>query len=154
MLETRTFVHISSMTPPREVSPPPAPAPPPPPSSAPADPSADTRAPAPRRPRLDSLAPRSAYPPSDDSGPIADPLFAWERPLPARVTPWARPARQIRSRHSRERLIAAVECVVRELGPHGATVRRIAARAGVSVGTIYRRFPNKAALLAAVQHRY
>jgi AcrR family transcriptional regulator len=48
----------------------------------------------------------------------------------------------------------AVELVVRESGIEGATVRAIAARAGVSVGTVYRRFANKRALVTAVRDRF
>jgi AcrR family transcriptional regulator len=50
--------------------------------------------------------------------------------------------------------MAAVEIVVREAGIERATVRAIAARAGVAVGTLYRRFPNKRALVLAVQRRF
>jgi AcrR family transcriptional regulator len=50
--------------------------------------------------------------------------------------------------------MAAVELVVRDVGLEGATVRAIAARAGVSVGSVYRRFVNKRALLRAVRERF
>ena len=123
----------------RDTPRPPGPAPAPSPSPAPSGPS-------PRDTARDQARTPPPRPPVD--------LFAWGRPLPARWTPFAHPARQVRSRHSRERLIAAVECVIRELGPSGATVRSIAQRAGVSVGTVYRRFPNKAALMDAVGQRY
>ncbi len=63
-------------------------------------------------------------------------------------------ARQKRSRATRERLLAAVERVVRERGLARATVRAIAAQANVSVGTIYRRFPNKRALIETVRARF
>jgi AcrR family transcriptional regulator len=76
------------------------------------------------------------------------------RPLPQRRTPEALPTRQRRSRDTRERLMAAVEVVVREAGIERATVRAIAARACVAIGTVYRRFPNKQALLLAVQRRF
>jgi AcrR family transcriptional regulator len=62
--------------------------------------------------------------------------------------------RQARSRATRERLLWAVERVVRERGLAGATVRAIAERAGVSVGTIYRRFPNKRALIETTGERF
>jgi AcrR family transcriptional regulator len=75
------------------------------------------------------------------------------RPLRCRSTPTALPARQARSREKRERLLWALECVIREAGMERATVRAIAARARVSVGTVYRRFPNKRALVAALQAR-
>jgi AcrR family transcriptional regulator len=76
------------------------------------------------------------------------------RPAPLRKTPHALPARQARSRDTRERLLAAVELVIRERGPEGATVRAIAARASLSVGTVYRRFTNKRALMLAAQERF
>jgi AcrR family transcriptional regulator len=50
--------------------------------------------------------------------------------------------------------MAAVELVIRAAGMEGATVRAIAERAGVSVGTVYRRFPNKRALMLCAQERF
>jgi AcrR family transcriptional regulator len=50
--------------------------------------------------------------------------------------------------------MGAVEAVIRERGLERATVRAIAARAGVAVGTVYRRFKNKRALILAVQRRF
>jgi AcrR family transcriptional regulator len=76
------------------------------------------------------------------------------RLLPLRKIAHALPARQARSRDTRERLIAAVELVIRERGLEGATVRVIAARAGLSVGAVYRRFTSKRALMRAAQERF
>jgi AcrR family transcriptional regulator len=60
------------------------------------------------------------------------------------------PAHQERSRESLARLIDAAVEVLDKFGIEGATVPRIAARAGVSPGTIYRRFPDKDSLLREV----
>ena len=58
--------------------------------------------------------------------------------------------KQARSRESFQRLLAAAREVVAEKGLEGATIPRIAQRAGLSPGAIYRRFPDKDALLQAV----
>jgi AcrR family transcriptional regulator len=60
------------------------------------------------------------------------------------------PVHQARSRQSLARLLKATAEVLDKHGIEGATVPRIAARAGVSPGTVYRRFPNKDALLREV----
>ena len=75
------------------------------------------------------------------------------RPVPAGRIDSARRVRQSRSRETRGRLIWAAEDVIREKGLARATVRAIAARAGVAVGTIYRRLANKDALIRAVGDR-
>ncbi|HUM05391.1 MAG TPA: TetR/AcrR family transcriptional regulator [Terriglobales bacterium] len=60
------------------------------------------------------------------------------------------PAHQERSRKTLARLLqAAVETLNRD-GLEGATIPRIAARAGLTPGAIYRRFPDKDALLREV----
>ena len=64
------------------------------------------------------------------------------------------PAKQTRSRKSLERLLDAGEEVLKNYGLEGATVPRIAAQAGLSPGSVYRRFPDKDALLRAVVLRY
>jgi AcrR family transcriptional regulator len=58
--------------------------------------------------------------------------------------------KQARSRESFHKLLAAARDVVAEKGVEGATIPRIAARAGLSPAAIYRRFPDKDALLQAV----
>jgi AcrR family transcriptional regulator len=60
------------------------------------------------------------------------------------------PAHQARSRESLARLLKATVEVLDEEGLEGATIPRIAARAGVSPGTVYRRFPDKDALMREV----
>lgn len=58
--------------------------------------------------------------------------------------------KQARSRESLRRLTKAAWHVLNEKGLQGATIPRIAARARVSAGTVYRRFPDKDALLREV----
>lgn len=60
------------------------------------------------------------------------------------------PAHQARSRESLARLLKAAAEVLNKEGLEGATIPRIAARAGLSPGTVYRRFPDKDALLREV----
>lgn len=60
------------------------------------------------------------------------------------------PAHQARSRESLTRLVKATIEVLDKDGIEGATIPRIAARAGLSPGTVYRRFPDKDALLREV----
>ncbi len=60
------------------------------------------------------------------------------------------PAHQARSRESLVRLLKAAADVLNKNGLEGATIPRIAAHAGLSPGTVYRRFPDKDALLREV----
>jgi len=60
------------------------------------------------------------------------------------------PAHQERSRESLARLINAAIDVLDKNGLEGATIPRIAARARLSPGAVYRRFPDKDALLREV----
>jgi len=57
---------------------------------------------------------------------------------------------QSRSRESLHRLLMAATEVLQDKGLEGATIPRIAARAGLSPGAVYRRFPDKDALLRKV----
>ena len=66
----------------------------------------------------------------------------------------APPAKQARSLETANRLLDATEQILEEDGLDGATVPSIAARAGVSVGVVYRRFPDKDTLLRAVWERF
>ncbi|MEX0884961.1 MAG: TetR/AcrR family transcriptional regulator [Phycisphaeraceae bacterium] len=55
----------------------------------------------------------------------------------------------------RDRMLEVTDTCLREFGYDGATIRRIAARLGCAVGTIYRFFPDKRALMTAVtQQRF
>ena len=60
------------------------------------------------------------------------------------------PAHQARSRESLKRLLRAAIEVLNKDGLEGATIPRIAARAGLSPGTVYRRFADKDALMREV----
>jgi AcrR family transcriptional regulator len=60
------------------------------------------------------------------------------------------PAHQARSRESLVRLLKAAAEILNKDGLEAATIPRIAARAGLSPGTVYRRFPDKDALLREV----
>lgn len=62
--------------------------------------------------------------------------------------------KQERSRHTLFRLLSAAEALLEHGGLEAATVPAIAEAAGVSVGVIYRRFPNKDALLRVVYERF
>lgn len=53
------------------------------------------------------------------------------------------------ARRNRDQLIAAAKLVFLELGPD-APLEEIARRAGVGIGTLYRRFPDREALIGAV----
>jgi AcrR family transcriptional regulator len=67
---------------------------------------------------------------------------------------WAQPVHQERSERTRERLLDAAEAEIREKGYSDASVVEIARRAGCSVGTVYRRFRDKTALLHALDERW
>jgi AcrR family transcriptional regulator len=69
--------------------------------------------------------------------------------LSARKTP-----RQARATATLEAILEATIQVLLATGPARLTTTRVAARAGVSVGTMYQYFPNKQALLYAVTQRY
>lgn len=62
--------------------------------------------------------------------------------------------RQRRSRETYERVLDAAEAEIGELGLAGAGTRGIAARAGLSVGALYRFFADKEAIADALARRY
>ena len=64
------------------------------------------------------------------------------------------PARQARSRESLERLLQATQEILEKDGLDKATIPRIAKRAGLSAGAVYRRFPDKDALLRTLLLRF
>jgi AcrR family transcriptional regulator len=75
----------------------------------------------------------------------------WTAPRPEAL---ALPARQARSQRTQDRLISAAESLLREGGLDAATVPNIARRAGLAVGSVYRRFPDKDAVMRAVAERF
>jgi AcrR family transcriptional regulator len=77
------------------------------------------------------------------------PVTTADRRLAPRKTP-----RQLRSRQTRERILAAAARVFSERGYAGGTTNHIAAEAGVSVGSLYQYFPNKDALLAELMRAH
>lgn len=68
-----------------------------------------------------------------------------------------RPRKQPRQERSRETVEALLEAAAQVFERHGyaaGTTNRIAARAGVSIGSLYQYFPNKDALLLALVQRH
>jgi AcrR family transcriptional regulator len=64
------------------------------------------------------------------------------------------PPKQERSRHTLHRLMAATEALLEHGGLDSTTVPAIAKAAGLSVGVVYRRFPDKDMLLREVYIRF
>ena len=63
------------------------------------------------------------------------------------------PPKQLRSRQTLDRLLDAAETLIREEGIAELTVVKVVKRAQSSVGAFYRRFPDRNALLFAIQER-
>lgn len=70
-----------------------------------------------------------------------------------RTTPRKRP-RQARSRETVDAILDATARVLVRDGYDGLTTNAVAAAAGVSIGSLYQYFPNKAALVAALIDRH
>jgi AcrR family transcriptional regulator len=70
-----------------------------------------------------------------------------------KTTPRKRP-RQARSRATVEAILEATVRVLVARGYQGTTTIAVAARAGVSVGSLYQYFPNKESLVAALVDRH
>jgi AcrR family transcriptional regulator len=70
-----------------------------------------------------------------------------------RLTPYKSP-RQKRSRESLERLLEAAQEQIRLNGIEALTISGVVSSTGLSVGAFYARFPDKTALLHAVQERF
>ncbi|WP_051304369.1 TetR/AcrR family transcriptional regulator [Calidithermus chliarophilus] len=62
--------------------------------------------------------------------------------------------RQLRSRRRVNRILDAAAQLFAEAGFEAATTNAIAERAGISIGSLYQYFPNKAALFRALCERY
>ncbi|MFG3056890.1 TetR/AcrR family transcriptional regulator [Kitasatospora sp. NPDC048239] len=86
--------------------------------------------------------------PARPARPAAAPQPADPAQPPARARDGARPMRAD-ARRNYERLLAAAATVLEEQGTE-ASLEEVARRAGVGIGTLYRHFPTRAALLEAV----
>ncbi|MFN0245416.1 MAG: TetR/AcrR family transcriptional regulator [Kofleriaceae bacterium] len=77
------------------------------------------------------------------------------RPRPSKPTPplARRRPRQPRAIVTIDAVLIAVERVLDAHGPSGLTTNRVAEVAGVSIGSVYQYYPNKQALIGAVQER-
>lgn len=74
--------------------------------------------------------------------------------MPERTAPATpRPARQDRSQRTQERILAAMESLLAEPAGSEITMERLAERAHVSIGAIYKRFQGKDSLLPLVLER-
>ncbi len=73
--------------------------------------------------------------------------------LPPRLSP-RKPARQDRSRATVDAILEAAVDLLSSQGYARTSTNRIAARAGVSVGSLYQYFPNKDAIVAALFERH
>src|SRR3954470_9305494 len=74
-------------------------------------------------------------------------------PPQVRTTPRKRP-RQARSRATVESVLEATARVLVKRGFDGLTTNLVAEAAGVSIGSLYQYFPNKAALVAALIEKH
>lgn len=77
--------------------------------------------------------------------------------MDARTPPALKPRKRPRQARARVTVDAIFEATIQLLlkdGPHRLTTTRVAERAGVSVGTMYQYFPNKQALVYALNERY
>ena len=67
---------------------------------------------------------------------------------------WIRPAQQVRSRETCQRLMDSAEELMAEKGFADVPVAEIARRAGFSVGAVYARFRDKAGILRCLRERF
>ncbi|WP_417494016.1 TetR/AcrR family transcriptional regulator [Maricaulis sp.] len=65
-----------------------------------------------------------------------------------------RPAKQSRSKLTRDKLVAALEHLLRQRSFEDISIADLAAEAGLSVGTVYRRFENRDALIPVIFELY
>lgn len=66
----------------------------------------------------------------------------------------AKPAHQTRSRRTRDKIVAALDALLKSRAFEQVSVSEIAAEAGVSVGAVYQRFENKDALIPVLFELY
>ena len=74
-------------------------------------------------------------------------------PLDAMVSRLRKVPQQTRSRDKVARVLAAADRLLASHGAEALTTTRVAAAAGVSVGTLYQYFANKEAILVAMARR-
>jgi AcrR family transcriptional regulator len=65
-----------------------------------------------------------------------------------------KPAQQARSRATRDKLVAALDRLLRTRSFESLTIADLAAEAGLAVGTVYRRFENKDAFIPVIFELY
>jgi len=70
------------------------------------------------------------------------------------VSQGEKPAYQDRSRRTREKIVTALDAALKEKPFDQVSVAEIAQRAGIAVGTVYRRFENKDALIPVIFEIY
>jgi AcrR family transcriptional regulator len=76
------------------------------------------------------------------------------RPSPRRPVSARRVPSQVRGQKRYEELLDAAEQVIADVGVDAATTNAIAERAGAGMGSLYRFFPNKEAIVEALAKRY
>lgn len=74
--------------------------------------------------------------------------------MPDDKQPEIRIPRQQRSRERVEAILEASKALIGEKGSAGVKIQEIAERAGVTAGSMYQYFPNKAAILRALAEQY
>ena len=74
-------------------------------------------------------------------------------PMQAPETPRKRPTQE-RARATVDAIVLAAAHILKTVGHHQATTNRIAERAGVSIGSLYLYFPNKAFVFNEVRKRH
>ena len=80
-------------------------------------------------------------------------MFAIEIALSTPTSPRKQP-KQERAQATYEAMVAAAAELLETEGEPALSTRRVAERAGVSVGSLYQYFPNKAAIVSALIERY
>ncbi len=76
------------------------------------------------------------------------------KPAPRDPTQIRKAARQRRSKETVDAILEAAAHILAARGFEGATTNAVAERAGVSIGSLYQYFPNKAALVRALNEQH